>query len=117
MSAAVTAEQAVHGRNTITSRAVRRIVSAVTAEALGVRASEVSVELSDARGALTVTANTPVHVSPLGTADGASGTLLERLARAQTTIRERCLQLTGSTIAHVDLHITGAKLEQRRRVS
>jgi hypothetical protein len=42
--------------------------------------------------------------------------VLERLARAQTSIRERCLSLTGSTIGRVDLHITGAKLEERRRV-
>lgn len=117
MTAAVTAQQAVHGRNTISSRAVRRVVSAVTAEELGVRASEVSVDLSDARGDLTVTANAPIHVSPLGTASRNTGTVLERLARAQTTIRERCLHLTGSTITRVDLHITGAKLDERRRVS
>jgi hypothetical protein len=116
VTAAVTAEQAVHGRNTISSRAVRRVVSAVTAEELGVRASEVSVELSDAQGALTVTASTPIHVSPLGAGSQTSGTVLERLARAQTSIRERCLDLTGSTIGRVDLHITGAKLEERRRV-
>lgn len=116
MTAAVAAEQAVHGRNTISSRAVRRVVSAVTAEELGVRASEVSVELSDAHGALTVTASTPIHVSPLRTDARTSGTVLDRLARAQTSIRERCLSLTGSTIGRVDLHITGAKLEERRRV-
>ena len=31
MTAAVTADRALHGRNKITSRAVRRVVSAVTA--------------------------------------------------------------------------------------
>lgn len=119
MTAAVTvaAQQAVRGRNTITSRAVRRVVSAVTAEELGVKASEVSVGLSDARGDLTVTASAPIHVAPLGADARQSGTVLERLSSAQTTIRERCLQLTGSTISRVDLHITGAQLDERRRVS
>jgi hypothetical protein len=117
VTAAVTAQQAVRGRNTITSRALRRVVSAVTAEELGVRASEVSVDLSDARGDLRVTVNAPIHVSPLGVDTRRSGTVLDRINRAQTTIRERCLHLTGSTISRVDLHITGAKLDERRRVS
>jgi hypothetical protein len=117
VTAAVTAQQAVRGRNTISSRAVRRVVSAVTAEELGVRASEVSVDLSDARGDLTVIASAPIHVSPLGVDARRHGTVLERLSRAQSTIRERCLHLTGSTITRVDLHITGAQLDERRRVS
>ena len=102
MTAAVTAEQAVRGRNTISSRAVRRVVSAVTAEELG---------------DLTVIANAPIHVSPLGVDARRGGTILERLARAQSNIREKCLHITGSTITRVDLHITGAQLDQRRRVS
>ncbi|WKK72712.1 hypothetical protein Q0F99_07265 [Rathayibacter oskolensis] len=59
MTAAVMADQARHGRTTITSRAVRRVVSAVTAEALDVSASEVSVELDDDGGRLHVTAQAP----------------------------------------------------------
>jgi hypothetical protein len=117
VTAAVTADDALHGRNTITSRAVRRVVSAVTAEQLGVTARDISVDLSDDRGSLTVTARTPIHVSPLGTGSTADGTILERLSRAQTTIRERCLTLTGSTIARVDLQVTGVQLRERRRLS
>jgi hypothetical protein len=107
----------VRGRNTITSRAVRRVVSAVTAEELGVRSSEVSVELSDVQGDLAVHASAPIHVCPLGAGRPGEETVLARLTRARTTIRERCLKLTGSTISRVDLHITGARLEERRRVS
>lgn len=105
------------GRTTIASRAVRRVVSAVTAEALDVTASDVSVELDDHGGELHVTARTSIRVPPLGESTRrSSGTLLERLSRAQTTIRTRCLELTGSSIGRVDLRITGADLTERRRV-
>ncbi|WP_244231740.1 hypothetical protein [Rathayibacter sp. VKM Ac-2804] len=118
MTAAVMADQARHGRTTITSRAVRRVVSAVTAEALDVDASDVSVELDDDGGKLHVTAQAPLRIRPLGETDRrSSGTLLSRLSTAQSTIRTRCLELTGSTIGRVDLRITGADLRERRRVS
>jgi hypothetical protein len=108
----------VHGRTTIASRAVRSVVSAVTAEALEVRPSSVSVELNDHDGALVVVARTAIRVTPLGVAEPGSGaTLLERLSAAQTTIRERVLRMTGSSIARVDLRITSADLRERRRVA
>jgi hypothetical protein len=117
VTAAVMADQARHGRTTITSRAVRRVVSAVTAEALDVDASDVSVELDDDGGKLHVTAQAPLRIRPLGEVDRRSGTVLSRLSTAQSTIRTRCLELTGSTIGRVDLRITGADLRERRRVS
>ena len=117
MTAAVTADQASHGRTVITSRAVRRVVSAVTAEALDAKSSDVSVELTDRDGGLTLVAKAPVRITPLGLPSRASGTLLDRLTSAQTTIRERVRQLTGTEVERVDLQITGAELSQRRRVS
>ncbi|TDT64248.1 MULTISPECIES: hypothetical protein [unclassified Frigoribacterium] len=117
MTAAVTADQASHGRTVITSRAVRRVVSAVTAEALDAKASDVSVELTDRDGGLTLVAKAPVRITPLGLPNRASGTLLDRLTSAQSTIRERVLKLTGTEVERVDLQITGAELSQRRRVS
>ncbi|GAA0965981.1 hypothetical protein [Frigoribacterium faeni] len=117
MTAAVTADQTLHGRNKITSKAVRRVVSAVTAEALEVSASDVSVELADRDGALSVVAKTPIRISPLGVPTRSTGTLLERLSSAQSTIRSRVLQLTGSAIDRVDLQVTGADIRERKRVS
>ena len=122
MTAAVTAGQAPHGRTTISARAVRRVVSAVTADALGVSASEVSVALSDERGVLRVEARTPIHVDPLGATGSESAgrqtsTLLDRVVEAQNSIRTRCLQLTGSTIGRVDVRITAVDLRERRRVA
>ncbi|MBF4571779.1 hypothetical protein ITJ64_04555 [Herbiconiux sp. VKM Ac-1786] len=120
MTAAVAAGSGLHGRTVIAPRAVRRVVSAVTADALDVDASAVSVELADERGVLVVTARTPIRLSPLGVAPRGgerSGTLLERVASAQSSIRDRLLALTGSSIGRVDLRITGADLRERRRVA
>ncbi|WP_370544361.1 hypothetical protein [Frondihabitans sp. VKM Ac-2883] len=118
MADAVPATSGLHGRTKITSRAVRRVVSAVTADALSVSASDVSVELTDDNGSLTVIAKTPIHISHLGVVGRRSnGTLLERLTAAQTTIRNRCLELTGSSVGRVDLRITGVELRERKRVS
>ena len=112
------ASGSVHGRTKIAPRAVRKIVSAVTADALSVDASDVSVDLADDDGTLTVIAKTPIHISPLGDVGRRSaGTLIERLTAAQSNIRDRTLALTGSSIGRVDLRITGVDLRQRRRVS
>ena len=112
-----TASRATRGRTTITSRAVRRVVSAVTADALEVPASDVTVTLTDAGGKLTVEARTPIRVPALSDRPVREGSLVERLTRAQTEVRERVLGLTGSTVGRVDLRITGARIQERRRVS
>ncbi|MDO9396011.1 MAG: hypothetical protein Q7T71_05665, partial [Herbiconiux sp.] len=48
------------GRNRITSKALNRVVAAVTAEALGVKASRVAVDLADEKGLLLLTVTTPI---------------------------------------------------------
>ncbi|MFP7760824.1 hypothetical protein [Marisediminicola sp. LYQ85] len=117
MSAAVMAERTLHGRNTIAPRAVRGVVSAVTADALEVTASDVSVDVTDGYGSITVVAKTAVRVTPLGVETRSAGTLVERLASAQSTIRQRVLDLTGSTVERVDLRVTSADIRTRKRVS
>jgi hypothetical protein len=108
---------APRGRTTITSRAVRRVVSAVTADALEVPAHDVSVTLADDHGKLAVEARTPIRIPALNARPEAGGTLVERLVEAQTQVRDRVLDLTGSTVGRVDLRITGARIQERRRVS
>jgi len=105
------------GRTTITSRAVRRVVSAVTADALEVPATDVSVTLTDDGGKLAVEARTPIRIPALSARPDQGGTLVERLTVAQTQVRDRVLDLTGSTVGRVDLRITGARIQERRRVS
>jgi uncharacterized alkaline shock family protein YloU len=123
MSSTLTATAAGPGRTRITTRALDRVVSAVTADELGVDRAEVSVDLSDESGALTLTVRAPIHVISLersmadpGAVARAGGSVMSRAARAQENIRTRIQTLTGSQISRVQLRLTGAKIKQERRV-
>jgi uncharacterized alkaline shock family protein YloU len=111
------------GRNTVTSRAVGRVVSAVTAEAFGVTAREVRADLADQDGLLAVHVRTPVRIVPLNriratpaVAESGGGTLLEQAAAAQEGIRDRVSELTGAGIARVVVELTGIDIREERRV-
>lgn len=113
----------LQGRNRITPRAIRSVVSAITAEALDTRAKNVGVELGDDGGVLTVTATAPVHITSLATlapgaapGHGAQLTVLQRAAAAQNSIRDRVLILTGSTVGSVNLRLASAQIEDDERV-
>ena len=97
---------ALVGRNRVSERALRRVASAITAEAMGVSPREVTVVLADDRGLLGVSALTPIRVRPLGVPRGADATVLHRATAAQTTIRERMLALTGSEVGRVSIRLT-----------
>jgi len=111
------------GRTRITSKALSRVVSAVTADALDVSAARVGVELTDERGDLALVVSTPIRLVSLNrvAADGSivqrtGGSVLERSAAAQREIRERVEALTGSRIARVIVRLTGAHITREERV-
>jgi hypothetical protein len=115
----VTSPEARHGRNRITSRAIRAVVSAVAAQALQAPAKNVSVELADANGGLRIIATAPIGVAALTTASGrpaAPGgpSILERAETARRTIGRDVSALTGSTIAAVDLRLSSAHIDRDR---
>lgn len=111
------------GRTRITSRALNRVVSAVSAEALGVEAGRVGVELADENGGLVLTVRSPIrvvglsmvtrHPAVVGTT---GGTILERAARAQGIIRSRVVELTGYDIARVVVRLDSVDIRPERRV-
>jgi hypothetical protein len=111
------------GRNTVTSRAVGRVVSAVTAEAFGVTPRDVRADLADQDGLLAVHVRTPVRIVPLdrirtkpAVTESDGGTLLEQAAAAQVVIRDRVSELTGASIARVVVELTGIDIREERRV-
>ena len=116
-----------HGRNRVTTRALTRVVTAITAEAMGVSARHVSVHLADAAGQLQVTVIAPISVPALtaarrtgaapATAGTAGGSLLARAAIAQAGIRDRVGQLTGSAVGPVTLHLSDAQITGTERVT
>ena len=115
--------QAAPGRTKIAPRALDRVVSAVTADALGVTASRVGVALNDDNGSLSLTVSTPIRVPSLtrvesepGVVDRQGGPLLERAKKAQEEIRTRVQQITGSDVARVIVKITSLDIQEERRV-
>ncbi|MCS5721655.1 hypothetical protein N1028_12520 [Herbiconiux sp. CPCC 203407] len=111
------------GRNRITSKALHRVVAAVTAEALGVKASRVGVDLADEEGLLVLTVSTPIRVVSLARVrEGADvvgrsgGSVIDRAARAQETIRGRVNEITGSAIGRVTVRLSGADIKREERV-
>lgn len=111
------------GSTRITTRAMTRVVSAVAADALGVRPSQVSVRLADSDGGLDLTVRAPIRVVPLddSTLDAAAdspadGTILDRTDRAQHQIRGTVADLTGAEIAGVVVRLTGARIRRPDRV-
>ena len=111
-----------HGRNRIASKAIRAVVSAVTATELGTAAKTVGVELVDDNGALAVTVSAPVRVASLvAIAHGRLGkaptaSVLERAGEARAIIRDRVRELTGSEIGPVNVRLTAARIEGDERV-
>ena len=91
------------GVTVIEARALRRFAEAVTAELMDVRASDVSVELADARGALAVSLATPFHAEP---SRGIRGTLVERAATISDVLVERLATSAGRTVGRVDVRFS-----------
>jgi uncharacterized alkaline shock family protein YloU len=111
------------GRTTVSSRALERVVSAVTADTFGVTARAVHVDLTDRNGLLALQIRTPTWVASLdrvkrepAVVEASGGTLIQRTINAQTTIRERVTELSGAQIAHVTVQLTGINTQEERRV-
>jgi uncharacterized alkaline shock family protein YloU len=111
------------GRTRIAPRALRQVVSMVTAESLSVPFGQVGVQLGDDHGMLALTISTSIRVVPLSrvTREPAviartGGTILTRSAQSQTEIRHRVTELTGTTIGQVTIRLTGIDVQQERRV-
>ncbi|MDJ0337843.1 hypothetical protein [Cryobacterium sp. PH31-O1] len=120
---AIDTPEASRGRTRIVPRALRQIVGMVTAESLGVRPNQVSVELGDDHGMLALTISTSIRVVSLKrvTLEPAliartGGTILARSATSQTEIRRRVGELTGADIGRVTVCLTGVDVTAERRV-
>ncbi|RFA12197.1 hypothetical protein B7R22_17370 [Subtercola boreus] len=112
------------GHTRITARALNHLIAAVAAEALGVAARSVSIDLADEAGKLTVTVRSPLRVVSLphvtrepGIVARTGGTLLDRATAAQQQIRSRAAALSGSDISAVTVRLTGIDIQPERRAS
>ena len=116
-----------HGRNRISSKAIRAVVSAITASELGVTAKNVDVQLTDDNGGLAIGISAPIAIAALAAvrtgssrlavrSTSAQATLIERVTSAQNIIRGRMLDLTGSSVGAVNIRLTGAQIQGEVRV-
>jgi hypothetical protein len=113
------ADEPLHpGRITVSERALNRVAEAITAEALGVDRKKLTVTLSASGGGLAVQVRSPLGVPDLDDdeAVNAAGSIIDRLTRAQSTIRERGSQIMGRPVARVNIRINGAEVAERKRV-
>lgn len=111
------------GRTRIATKALSRVAAAVTADALGVEAGKVGVQLADEKGLLVLTVSTPIRVVSLhrvhagaDVIDRSGGSIVDRAARAQETIRDRVSELTGSVIGRVTVRLSTVDIQNEERV-
>lgn len=111
------------GRTRIAAKALEHVAVNIAAEALGVPAGRVKVELVDDRGALALIVTSPMRAVPLAritaASDGARqpGTIIERATAATGAIRAKVTQLSGSTVSRVSIRVSGLDIAQEGRVS
>jgi uncharacterized protein YjbJ (UPF0337 family) len=105
------------GETTISTRALKRVVSAAAAAALGVQPGQVSVGLHDTSGGPELTVRVPAkHLPPEWAAAqdadaGVNGTAGNTATtRAEHEIRAMVAELTGAPVAEVSVQITTPRL-------
>lgn len=125
MSAAEAVQPAttMAGHNRISTQALTALAQAAAAESLGVSPQDVRAEWSDDDGLLALSIAAPIGVPSLvdvlmdplrlGTF---GGSVWERAVKAKTTILERVMELSGSTLSRVDIRISGARITEGARV-
>lgn len=107
------------GRTEISSRAITRVVSAVAAEALGVDAGRVSVDLTETAGRLDITLRTPDAAVPSHPADANAETIQDdtvsaRTEQAEQDVRVTVGELTGVPIGGVTVQLAKNRLRLPR---
>jgi len=105
----------VPGRTDVTSRALERTVSAISAQRLGVPVRDVSVKLGDDHGRLGVEVVAPVPLRGLRAA-GPQTPLVSGAQDARADIRESVTELTGRQVGDLSLRISRATIAPERRV-
>jgi hypothetical protein len=108
------------GYTRVSSRAMSRVVSALAAEALGVAAPQVTVDLAENGGALDITVRVPVRALP-GEEDrtkvqrsevqgSEDDNLQARATQSEEHIRSTTGELTGARVNDVSVRLTKSRI-------
>jgi hypothetical protein len=113
------------GYTRVSSRAMSRVVSALAAEALGVAAPQVTVDLAENGGALDITVRVPVRALPgeddRAEVQGSEGqgsevqgsedaNLQARASQSEEHIRSTTGELTGARVNDVSVRLTKSRI-------
>lgn len=121
MSAA--ANTPLAGFTRITRTALNRVLAAVTADAFGLKASQVKAQATDDAGRLAIAVSVPIAIPPLSeiavdasVLNRGGGDLLQRTEAARRELGKRAEELTGSMVSRIDIDLTSAILEGKAAV-
>lgn len=103
---------AVPGLTVISSRALRCVASALVRDAARVPLTDVTVDVSDDRGALRVSV-----VAPLALRPGHATTIAQDGESLRGGLIDGMRRLTGRTVSAVDLRYSGVQRNAKRRVT
>ncbi|MET3948471.1 hypothetical protein ABIB49_003196 [Arthrobacter sp. UYCu512] len=108
------------GHTRTTSAALHHTIGAITADAFGIPPRAVTARVHDDRGHLSVTVAVALPMPSLTEAarnplavTSSGGTLYERAERARTDILARALAIAGTSVARVDIRLTGLLREKK----
>lgn len=106
------------GRIVIAERVLVKVAEEATADALRVDRADVSAGVSDARGGIALSISTRLPAPDLDDAAALQSAppVLERVEAAQALLRDQIGRLIGRDITRINMTITGAVVEGRRRV-
>lgn len=112
------AETVLPGRTLVAERALVAVCEQVAARAVGLTRREVTVRLGATAGALAVRVEAPLPVPDLSdeARPAEPETVTARGHRIREQIRTDVAALTGREVRRMDLTVTGARIEKRRRV-
>jgi hypothetical protein len=114
---------AMGGHTRISTQALTSVARAAAGEAFGVPAHDVRVEWTDDDGLLALSLVTPAAIPPLtqvlhdpARVEAFGGSIWERALAARPRILGRVVELTGAQLSRVDIRVSGAAVQGRRRV-
>jgi hypothetical protein len=101
------------GYTSISSGTMHQLAAAIAAEAFTVPRRDVRAGIGDEQGQLSVSLALPLAFQlaphgPTGSKAGHDGgTVFERAARARSVVADRIEELSGASVARVDIRFTG----------
>ncbi|WP_029150570.1 hypothetical protein [Microbacterium indicum] len=107
-----------HGVVRVRERVVDAVVREASAAAIGVARDEVSTEVSEWAGGLSVRVSARFPIPDLSDADAvrAATPIPDRARAVQSSLADTLARLTGREIRRVSVAITGAIVPPRKRV-